>query len=162
MSLTQHVNTGFPQTFEQCICEFVGIRLHVQLRCCQTAYNFSLTLARNFAIAKKGRQYFFVPKILTTGLELLRDLAGILAELDKRIPEAMRVKVQQTGLHKGLTKYCANRRCSAPVFFRQATGVETSMFLCFSLFDKFNPDLYGNFENFFNKITITQYSLVTF
>ena len=109
-----HVNTRLTQSFEHCLSDFVGIRLHGLLRCCQAPYNFPLALARNFAIAYKGRQDFLMSQILAPRLELFRGLANILAELDKGIPKAMWVEIWQASIGKGFAKDCSNRRGITP------------------------------------------------
>jgi hypothetical protein len=49
-------------------------------------------MAHNLAIAQKGRQDFFMPKVLTPGLELFRCLADLLAELKQGISETMGIE----------------------------------------------------------------------
>jgi hypothetical protein len=56
---SQHQTHAF--FFKHCTRNFVGIRLHGLLWCRQAAYDFSLALARNLAVAQKSRQNFFVP-----------------------------------------------------------------------------------------------------
>ena len=85
------------------------------LWCRQTAYDFPLALARNLAIAQKGRQDFLMPQVLAPRLELFRGLADILAELDKGISEAVRVEIRQAGTGKGFAKDRPNGRGGAPV-----------------------------------------------
>jgi len=57
-------------------------------------------------------------KVLTPGLEVIRGLANLLAELGKGVSEAVRVDVGQPGIGKGFQKYRANGRGRAPVFPR--------------------------------------------
>jgi len=90
------VHTRLAQSFEQCICDFVGIWLRGLLWSHgQAAYDFPLTLAHNFAIAQKSRQNFLMSKVLAPSFELFGGFTDTLAQLDKGISEAMRVKVQQ-------------------------------------------------------------------
>jgi hypothetical protein len=49
-SFNLHVHTGITQLLEHCLRNFVEIRLHGSLRCCQVSYDFPLTLTRNFAV----------------------------------------------------------------------------------------------------------------
>ena len=71
VNLARMSHTGLTQSFEQCICDFVGIWLRGLSWCHrQAAYDFPLAPARNFAIALKSRQNFLVSEILTPCLEL--------------------------------------------------------------------------------------------
>ena len=114
-SFNRHVHTRITQFPEHRLRNFVGIRLPGLLRCCQVPYDFPLTLTRNFAIVKKGRQNLFMSEILAPRLELFWRLTDILAELDKCISEAVRVEIRQASLDEGFAEYRANRRCAAPV-----------------------------------------------
>ena len=117
-SFNLHVHTRLTQSFKHCLGDLVGIRLRRLLWCCQAGYNFTLTLARNFAIAQKGRQNFFMPEVLAPGLELIGGLTDILPELDKGISETMRIEIRQASSDKGFAKYCTNGRGRAPVTSR--------------------------------------------
>jgi hypothetical protein len=64
----------------------------------QAAYDFPLALALNFAIAQESRQNFLMSEVLAPRLELFGGLTDILAQLDKGISEAMRVKIWQAGV----------------------------------------------------------------
>ena len=114
-SLNRCVHAKVAQFLEHCLRNFVDIRLHGRLRCCQTSYDFPLTLTRNFAITGKGRQNSFMPEVLAPRLELFGGLADILAELNKGISKAMRVEIRQASAVEGFAKDRANGRGTAPV-----------------------------------------------
>jgi hypothetical protein len=61
-----------------------------------------LALARNLAIAQKGRQNFLMSQVLAPRLELFRRLADLLADLDKGNSEAMGIEIRKAGIDKGL------------------------------------------------------------
>ena len=53
---------------EQCLRKRADIRLHGELRCCQTSDDLPLAGTLNLAIAEKGRQYLVMPEVLDTAL----------------------------------------------------------------------------------------------
>ncbi len=71
-------------------------------------------------------------EVLAPGLELLRSLAESLAELDKRIPEAVRVEIGETGFFKCLFKDFANRRGISPVFSVHPDGFKLPLSILFN------------------------------
>ncbi len=64
---------------------------------------------RDGAIARERRQYALVSQVLAPGLELLRVLANVLAELDQRGPETVRVEVRQPRRLEGFLEDRADR-----------------------------------------------------
>jgi hypothetical protein len=103
------------QLFNHRLRKNLDVRRHDLLWFSQISQDFSLALTGNLAIAKKGRQSFFVSKILARRRELFGRLANCHANLDERISKAVWVVIRDAGVGKSLAKYRANGRSAAPM-----------------------------------------------
>src|SRR5450755_1231928 len=109
------VHTRGTQFLAQCLRKRADVRLSGLLGCCQASYDFALSMRCNLAVAGKGRQNLLVPEVLAPRLEVFGRFADIFAQAGKRISEAVRVEIRQSGTDEGLAKYRANGRGTAPV-----------------------------------------------
>jgi hypothetical protein len=110
-----HVHTRIEKFFVHRIRYFVDTRLHSLLRCCQASYYFRLPLPANFPVAGYGRRNILMPEVLAPRYEFFRRFADGFTQLDKCMPEAVRVEIIQPGSLKSLAENLAYRCRVAPM-----------------------------------------------
>jgi hypothetical protein len=90
----------------------------------KTSDQFSLPVGSNLSIARKCRQYLFVPEVLAPGLELFRRSTKAFTELRQRLAKRVRIGIRKVGAGESLLEDRSDRRGIRPMQAGKAAYLE--------------------------------------